>query len=204
MPTAHLVHGFNVSDGGVGTTDKLRPYFEDRGYTVMEHDSEWKRGLFRDLLSVRFGNQGRAEQLCQHIQPEDLLVGHSNGCAIIALACQLLAEIAPKHHVRCIFFNPALDSNFPVSRVISNILVFHTKTDKTVWLSKFLTFHRWGNAGQVGYQGCVRSKVDNVSYESIGLPHMEHSGVFSNPQYIDAALEAIDQWFTDLDTNNRI
>lgn len=194
MRTAHLVHGFNTSDGGAGTLDKLRPLFEARGFVVVEHDSHWSRGIIRDLLSVRFGNTKRAESLAQFIQPDDILVGHSNGCAIIMMACWILAQINPAYRVRCVFFNPAMDRDAPVSPIISNVLCFHTKSDRVVWASSLLPFHLWGRAGQLGLNGSVGSNVHNCPYESLGLNGMGHSGIFKKEIRIKKAMIAVDNW----------
>lgn len=196
--TAHLVHGFNVLDGGAGTTDKLRPHFEGRGFSVVEHDSKWKRGILRNLLSVRFENTKRAQDLAQSIQPDDLLVGHSNGCAIINEACWILAQINPEFRVRCVFINPALDVDSPISPIISQFIVFHTETDRTVWLSKLLMAHSWGAMGQAGYKGQVGSKCTNVAYETLGLMDMGHSGVFKTQKSLHRLMQTFDDWLDEV------
>lgn len=198
MPTVHLVHGFNVSDGGAKTLDKLRPHFEARGFSVVEHDSKWKRGILRDLLSVRFGNMKRAESLAQVVQPDDILVGHSNGCAIILLACWSLAQMNPKDRVQCVWFNPALDSDAPISPVISNFLVFHTKSDRVVQASKLLRWHRWGDMGRVGYRGLEGAKAQNCPYEVLGMDDLGHSGVFKDEKRLHRVMEAFDDWQEEL------
>jgi hypothetical protein len=194
MKTAHLVHGFNVTDGGAATTDKLRPHLEARGFRVVEHDTTWGHSLIRNLLSVRFGNAKRAEVLAQSIKAGDLLVGHSNGCLLISMACWLLAQLEDTVGVRVVMFNPALDVDAPLSPVISSALVFHTKSDRTVWSAKLLRGHRWGEAGRVGYRGVSLPRVHNCSYEVLGMTDLQHSGIFATEERIEKAMIAVDDW----------
>lgn len=194
MKTAHLVHGFNVTDGGANTTDKLRPHFEARGFRVVEHDTAWGHSLIRNLLSVRFGNAKRSEALAQKIKSGDLLVGHSNGCLLISMACWLLAQLEETAGVRVVLFNPAMDVDTPLSPVISNALVFHTKSDRTVWSARLLRGHRWGEAGRVGLGGVSSSRVHNCAYETLGFADLKHSGIFADEKALNSALRAFDDW----------
>lgn len=191
---AILVHGFNVTDGGAGSTDKLRDSLEARGYEVIEHDTKWSRSLLFNLLSVRFGNRKRAEVLAQDIKEGDLLIGHSNGCCLIAMACWLLAQLSDTIGVKVVMLNPALDKDAPLSKAISQALVFHTKSDKVVLSSKILLGHKWGECGKVGYHGVSSDRVTNVSYESIGLQGMGHSGVFSTKKSIKSVMDVVFKW----------
>jgi hypothetical protein len=194
MPTAHLVHGFNVTDGGANTTDKLRPHFEARGYHVEEHDTTWGWSLIANLISVRMGNEKRAAALAQKIQTGDLLVGHSNGCLLISMACWMLAQLEETQGVRVVLFNPAMDVDTPLSPVISRALVFHTKSDRTVWSAKLLRGHRWGEAGRVGLRGISSYKIHNCAYETLGFEDLKHSGIFADEKALNSALRAFDDF----------
>lgn len=193
-PTAHIVHGFNVTDGGANTTDKLRPHFEARGYVVKEHDTKWGWSLIANLRSVRAGNEKRAAALAQDIKAGDLLVGHSNGCLLISMACWMRAQLEDTEGVRVVLFNPAMDVDTPLSPVISNALVFHTKTDRTVWTAKLLRGHKWGEAGRVGLGGVSSGRIHNCAYETLGFEDLKHSGVFANEKALNATLRAFDDW----------
>jgi len=199
MPTAHLVHGFNVSDGGASTLDKLRSSFEDRGFSVLEHDSRWSRGIFRDLLSVRFGNGNRAERLASAIRPDDVIVGHSNGCAVITMACWLLAQMEPTFKVRCMFLNPALDRDASQSPIVSGVLVFHTKSDWIVRAASWLPFHKWGSMGRLGHNGIQKAVYWNVAYETLGLRKLGHSGVFKHKESLQLVMQGFDDWTEELE-----
>lgn len=183
---AILAHGFNVSDGGAGSTDLLRAGLELQGIEVVEFDTKWKRGLIRDLLSVRFGNAKRARRLAKMIRPGDLLIGHSNGCALIDLATWQLADMVTPPKVAAIYLNPALDSDSDLAPQVKECLVFYTATDKTVGLARRLIASRWGAMGRDGYQAHELDDADeryiNIKYENHGIMRAGHSGVFSDPK----------------------
>lgn len=180
---AILVHGFNVSDGGAGTTDTLRAGLEAKGFEVVEFDTKWRRGLLRDLISVRMDNGKRARRLASMLQSGDILIGHSNGCAIIDMACWYLASIcsgAPK--VGCLYLNPALDVDTPLAPQVAACWVMHSPTDKTVKKAALLFKSRWGAMGAYGYQvekGYLPdARYVNIPYEHHGVCNVEHSGAF--------------------------
>ena len=173
-----LVHGFNVKDDGVGTTGQLAAKI--RKETPNAEVIEFKPG-WRGLWGVRTSNKRRAQQLAKLIKPGDLLIGHSDGCNLIDMACHELNSFH-EGKVNCVYFNPALDRDTALSPIVTKCVVFHTKSDRTVWLSKHLPLHRWGEMGQEGYAAQRKELFDdryiNVSYESMGHSDLEHSGVF--------------------------
>lgn len=176
-----LVHGFNVRDDGAGTTGRLAKLFRARlKCDVTEFTPGW-----RGLLGVRISNKRRAQQLAKLIRPEDLLIGHSDGCNLIDMACHELTSFHPGQ-VGCVYFNPALDRDTALSPIVSKCLVFHTESDRIVWLSRFLALHPWGEMGRKGYKPTRRCLHDpryrNISYEAIGRHGLGHSGVFKDPE----------------------
>jgi len=187
--TVHLVHGFNVKNLGATTTDKLRTHFESRGFLVRETNFGY-RGLF----GVRFGNDKRAEQLAAEIKPGDILVGHSDGCNLICMALWILNGLGITDQVSTVFFNPALDRDTPMPAIVKSALVFHTKSDKVVWFSKLLLWHRWGQMGRLGAVGGV---FINCPYERLGLAGLGHSGVFLNDYRLFSCMGVFDIWYFD-------
>lgn len=184
---AILIHGFNVADGGASTTGLLRAGLEDLGLEVVEFETHWRPGLLRDLLSVRFGNAKRARRLAAIIRPGDLLIGHSNGCALIDQATWLLASsrgwAAPD--VAAMYLNPALDVDAPLAPQVKGAWIFHTASDKIVGLASRLWKSRWGSMGRDGYRPGPTEDYDerysNLSYEHHGIESPGHSGVFTHP-----------------------
>ncbi len=140
MPTVHLLHGFNVSDGGTASIDRLIPHLKDKGFVVREHDYGW-----RGLLGVRFLNQGTAEELAEHIHEGDICIGHSNGCDIIYRA-SFLCDMTG-----VVFINPALDTD--KTAIADWVHVYYNEDDSVVLASTILRFHNWGAQGRNGYNG---------------------------------------------------
>lgn len=136
-----LVHGFNVSDGGKRTIDTLIPHLVDMGYDVKEFDYGWV-----GLLGVRFGNKKRAKMLAAMAGPEDIVIGHSNGCAIMALAMEMGMTISSG-----VFIHPALNRTWcPPENAAKKITVYYSAKDRATWIAKFLINHIWGDMGTVG------------------------------------------------------
>lgn len=187
---AILVHGFNVSDDGAGTTGRLAKRLREQGgIEVVEFQPGW-----RGLIGVRVSNKRRAQQLAKLIQPGDLLIGHSDGCNLIDMACHELTSFNPGK-VSCVYFNPALDRDTALSPIVSKCLVFHTESDQVVWLSKWLAWHPWGEMGQRGYKATRPSlhdaRYENISFESLGHHQLGHSGVFKSSIALARAWEEI-------------
>ncbi len=121
MRCAHFVHGFNVSDGGTGTTDTLIPYFEP-AFKVVQHDYGWL-----GLLGTRFCNRGIATQVAAQASRDDVGVGHSNGCAILAMAADMGAPFRG-----LVLINPALDEDWVFPSQLRWVHVYYNQGDRPV------------------------------------------------------------------------
>ena len=176
-----LCHGFNVRDGGKGTTDSLRGLVEACGHTVLEADY----GLF-GLFAVRHFSDNIASVVAGMTPKGSVGVGHSNGCNILLQAAEQGASFD-----KLIFINPALDNDFIVPEQVKSVAVICNNEDNVVQLSKFIPFHRWGNAGKVGYKG-GDDRVKNYEFETCG--DNAHSDAFTT--------EGFDHLFTGLLRDN--
>lgn len=162
----YLVHGFNVSDGGKRTIDTMIPHLTKCGHQVKEFDYGWV-----GLLGVRFGNKKKAKKLADKLKPNDIVIGHSNGCAIIALAMQMGMVVS-----EAVLIHPALNKNWlPPENSAPKITVFYSAKDSATWISKILVNHIWGEMGTVG------PKSDWPGWVAIddGMAHSE--GFEKNP-----------------------
>jgi hypothetical protein len=182
MTTAHLVNGWNVSDGGANTVDKLKPYLNGIGLSTLDHDYSFP-GIFPGLVQVRFGNTRVAESVFRHAHRGDIGIGHSNGACILAQAALMGAPLTG-----LVLINPALDEDFIVAPQVKWIHVYHSHNDYAVWFAKLLRFrHPWGAMGRVGFKG-TDPRYTNVDYTPFG-----HSDVFQHldgwgPRIADAIL----------------
>lgn len=181
----HLFHGFNVWDGGKGTTDRLAPFLKAKGHIVIEQDYGWV-----GLLGLRFRNRSVVEKAAEQIRSGDVIIAHSNGCLI---AWELANMGLPIRAVICI--QPALrrDSLWPMT---AKVLCLHNDGDIPVRLSRiwgrfvsvanpFRDRHGWGAAGSHGFT----SRQPNVENWNTGkgiAPVRGHSTIFQH--------EALEYW----------
>jgi len=132
MKRAILIHGMNVIDLGAGSIDLVKHYLYSKGHTPFEFEYGWL-----GLLGVRFGNKAIAEKLMQIYQEGDVVIAHSNGCAITARAIDMGL---PVEH--CIFIHPALQPEWePLENSkVKRIDVYYSEHDK---VGRLAALYRW-------------------------------------------------------------
>ncbi|MFA5495177.1 MAG: hypothetical protein WC247_10400 [Porticoccaceae bacterium] len=173
---AHLIHGFNVSDGGSDSIGKLAPFFALEGIDVIDHNYGWV-----GLLRLRWRNRKATRRILPHIAPGDILVGHSNGC----LVCwELLEAGAPAGAVICI--QPALRRDCPWPTHVP-VLCLYNPADWIVSLGRlwgrFISVanpisrrHGWGAAGRHGFDPAPN--ITNWNTDTPPVPARGHAGLF--------------------------
>lgn len=170
----HLIHGIHPKQPG-GTVGKLFPYFSPH-FPTMSH--EYGSAY---ALTARFLNPGRAKGIGEWVTGSDILVGHSNGCAI----AHKIQQDQKVHGL--VLINPALDADIQFHKV-DWVHVYYNYGDEAVPLSKFLFAHPWGDMGQRGYTG-EDPRVTNFNCcdkSEIVLPCVDgHSDLFE-PGKIEA------------------
>lgn len=169
----HLIHGFNVLDGGKGSIGRLTPWLHD----PVPHSYGW---VF--LLRLRWINDRTVEQMLPTIQSGDVLIAHSNGALI---AWRLVMAGAPVSAVVCI--QPALrrDTRWPEWLPV---LCLHNDDDWIVSMGRawgrFVSVanpwrlrHGWGAAGRYGFYA-MQPMVENWDTLHGPFPAAGHSGIF--------------------------
>lgn len=166
----HLVHGYNIKDGGNKTIDRLLPYLNYSEITTVEHDYG-----HLNIYGVLTKNKKIASKIVRKLGSDDVAIGHSNGCAILVKSLQQGAVLD-----KLILINPALDKHFEFPESVNEIHIFHSHKDKVVVLAKYLrklVFWRntflWGEMGNTGYRG-------NDSRVTNHLMKTKHSGIFKD------------------------
>ena len=178
-PLVILVHGFNVWDGGRATVGKLRPFFAQLGapYIMINYGH-------LGLLGTRLKNRRIARQVARCVLTaidagmRPVVVGHSNGCAIIHLALEQLACV---EQVDAVYINPALRKDVELSPALRQLTVWHSPSDKPVRWSKWLPSsgaRPWGEMGATGYVGDDKRAV-NRNKEVMSPSSASHSDLFS-------------------------
>jgi hypothetical protein len=169
---ALLVHGFNVADGGVGTVGTIEPAVKTAGFTI----GRFPYGKL-GVLGVRFFNDNLAQALAWCIMDGEfeVVIGHSNGCALIHQALWHAEEFGCKG-VRAVYISPALDRDAPLSPCVTRADVLTTVHDKAVRLAALLPFHAWGSMGAKGPAGYEQRYIHHPCPEVKG-----HSAWFKPP-----------------------
>ena len=177
MKVALLVHGF-ASKGGKGSTDLLRPFFEDAGYEVAELDYRWT-----GLIGVRTCNKKLAQswagwcRIVASYAEEVVGIGHSNGPAILRASAWLGAPFT-----QLVFINPALNTKGKKTRIgplVKRVHVFHARSDYVVRIASFLPWHPWGKMGAIGYKGNDPRYVNYDLERDFQYKKVRHGKVFS-------------------------
>jgi len=155
-----LVHGFNVEDPE-RTVGGIAKHLRDRGHDV--HKFCYGHAGF---LDVRFANDNISYALVSQVRSirklapgvEVVPIGHSNGCALIHRAAEIMEE--PLFQ-RVVYLSPALNNKAELPPLLTKCTVMHNTGDRVVSLGSLIPFHSWGNMGRVGYKGI------DVRYENV-------------------------------------
>ena len=180
----YLLHGFNVSDGGKGSIDKIIKPLQSVGHEIVELDyGNWNR------LRVRLANKPLANIIAKLVEPGSVLIGHSNGACIAQMAAMAGARIN-----QLILINPALDSDSPMPNGI-RCDVCYSPDDKVVELSRWIPWSPWGNMGRVGStSGGINHNLEDITGNEIG-----HSSAFSEPLFHHHLINAVERAGTALE-----
>lgn len=169
MRQIYLIHGFNVTDGGKQTIQKLEPLFKLNGFYVHTINYNWM-----GPIGVRFCNKKIAHTIASMADNNSIIIGHSNGCALIHHAAHYGAPFK-----KVVYINPALNKNASLALQVKNAQVWYSSSDNTVWKAKFMPFHIWGEMGKTGYIGLDKRYV-NIDSENIFGKEIHHSDVFND------------------------
>jgi hypothetical protein len=169
---AHLVHG--IRDAGNSAVRGLIPYFAAQGATVFYPDYG-----FENAVETRHVNPFIVGSLLPYIQPGDIYVGHSNGCAI---GFDLASQGAPFGGM--VFINAALETDIVRPPQIPWIDVYFNSGDsatEAAVIARHLGIADpvWGEMGHAGYAG-ADARITNVDCGATAeLPHVSgHSDIF--------------------------
>lgn len=192
MTTVHLIHGFNVSDGGKQTVARLKPALEQAGFNVVVHDYGWTF-----LVRVRLRSFEVVEELSRIVQPGDYLIGHSNGVAIAHMVAQTGIELRGVVGIQAAMQSDAL---WPAN--VSNVLALCNTRDYAVEFGRIWRMcnplswrweHYWGAAGRRGFKHDPRVQHWWTDDPVWGTQASGHSGIFADSK-IDYWAAKIAKW----------
>jgi hypothetical protein len=153
MPAIHLLHGFNVSDGGKTIVARLTPYLESSGHTAQIFSYGWI-----GLMGAWFLNPRIVKQLLRSVGPDDIGIGHSNGCALLHRAAHVGAPFKG-----LIYINPALRPDAARAPQVEWVEVYFNDGDHAVKFAAILRLLApWAPLGDplwgdMGARGSTRS-----------------------------------------------
>lgn len=173
----HLIHGIHTQ--GESPVQGLIPYLHAAGFDVRYPDYGWIAGL-----ETRLANPIICGSLMPYIGAEDIVIGHSNGCAIsydllqrgvkvkgaIFINAALEQSIKPLAPWTDIYFNPG-DEVTEVARIGAKIGI----TDLT-----------WGEMGHAGYNGNDPSITNCNCGSTPGMPVISGHSDFFTPAKLAA------------------
>ena len=133
---------------GAVTTSLFKPLFEAAGVRVFYPDYGWIYGVGTGLFNPHI-----VGTIATYIDPDDVLICHSNGCAIAYEIMQTRKPMAG-----AVFINAALDPRIIRPDTVGWIDVHYNAGDDATVAAKFandlgLVDKDWGEAGHVGYIG---------------------------------------------------
>lgn len=166
-----LIHGAQYRKRDRGTNmRRLAPSFRSCGFCIAIPTYGFLPALL--LGFVPWLDDRIADALASFIEPDDILVGHSNGGTLAYL-------ISQKVHVRgCVLINPALETTLVPNADF--VHVYYNSGDIATKLSELLPAHPWGAMGNRGYRG-FDNRVRNINQGKppAGLPPLDgHTDVF--------------------------
>lgn len=176
----HLIHGIRTAPGK-SNVPKLIPYLE------LVDEVVYPDYGFIEAIETRRVNPIICGTMTPYIKPNDVLVGHSNGCAVIL---DMLEAGVKAHGI--VFINGALKQDFVLPACVKYCSVYFNVGDDITEVARFAenlpvspVDTNWGSLGHGGYIG-FDPRVANINCGAVatapaGLPLVNgHSDIFSD------------------------
>ena len=142
----------------------------------------------RAVLTSALLNRRTARQLARQLVPPYILIGHSNGCAIISRIVDLLSTEPEQSPAGLILIHPALNSAWrPPAETWG--LVYWNPKDLPVRAAKCLEWwplskcHRWGGMGVTGIDNNNALNITGINTMMYSDTFIGHGVVQSNPEF---------------------
>ena len=161
MKMCYLIHGIKTQDAERSTISFLQYLLT--GFRTKIVDYGYVPAIAAPIISLL--NRCVVKKLADQIRPRQILIGHSNGCAV----AYALSNKMPVHGL--VLINPALDCDVKFNSGLKFVHVYWSKKDRVTWLSKFVPFSQWGSMGTEGYTGDdprVKQWEMDVTHTDIG------------------------------------
>jgi pimeloyl-ACP methyl ester carboxylesterase len=171
--TIHLIHGIHTEP--TSPVKGLVPYLVAAGWKVRYPEYGYELALETKVI-----NQMISGTIAAYVEPDDILVGHSNGCALAFAIMQTGIKVAG-----AVFINGALESDFVRPAGCPWIDVYFNQGDEITRAAQLgeelgIVTPIWGELGHTGYVGKdpMVSSID--CYRTPDMPVVDgHSDFFT-------------------------
>ena len=186
-PVAHLVHGFNVRDGGWSSLGPVLPHATEAGWWPELFSWGW---TFTFRLAMRTATAAR--HLAPRLNDGDLIICHSHGYQVAQKAVELR-----ERRVQLIAYNPAARRDERPHPAFERVLVAYSPDDLALvagraWRKAVsVAPWRWGRPHPWGRLGKDGPDYDDPRVSAVKLPDgTGHSGPSSQPGLIRWAIDS--------------
>lgn len=169
-----VVHGIHTAVGDP-VVEGLLPYLKAAGLDPVYVDYGWIAGV-----ETRIANPLIVDTMLPFVNPGDIYVGHSNGCAIGYDLMRLGAPLAG-----AVFINGALEQTIARPANVRWIDVYFNSGDQITEAAKIgaaigVTDPVWGELGHAGYSGTDRAITNINCGATLDMPRVSgHSDIFT-------------------------
>lgn len=170
----HLIHGIHTE--GVSLVEGLIPYLNKEGFEVSYPDYGYVYGL-----ETRIVNPIIVGTLQPYVGPHDILIGHSNGCAIAYDLMRRGSAVAG-----AIFINAALEQNIVRPPGCPWIHIYYNPGDEITEAAQVaqrlgIVDPAWGEMGHAGYSGTDTEITEDDCSTTPKMPSVLGHSTFFDP-----------------------
>jgi len=171
----HLIHGIHTTEDS--PVKGLIPYLTARGFRVAYPEYGYELAVETRILNPII--EGVIEP---YVDLEDILIGHSNGCAIAYHLIQKNLVVGG-----AVFINGAIEQEIKRPPTCGFIDVYYNPGDQITEVAKVaeefgIVDEAWGGLGHGGYLGSDPSIKNIDCSKTVGLPVLKEHGDFFSPQ----------------------
>lgn len=161
------VHG--IWTDGDGNVDRALWWMRSR-YGYATHDVQTP---IQNPFTARFRADEDAECVLAIAEPGDAVIAHSYGCCVVAEAMKKI------DFGQVFMFRPAMDRRFEFPEGMkTRVHCVHSRGDWALLFGMLLRWHRFGNAGRVGFNDDRVINVPSSGGHNADFDRLEHFGAY--------------------------
>lgn len=182
----HLIHGIHTEP--TSPVKGLVPYLIASGWKVRYPEYGYELALETKVV-----NQMISGTIAAYVEPGDILIGHSNGCALAYAIMQTGVKVGG-----AVFINGALENNFPRPPGCPWIDVYFNQGDEITRAAQLgeelgIVTPIWGELGHSGYVGKDSAVASIDCYRTPDMPQVDGHSDFFTPAKLEAWAAYLDK-----------